>query len=65
MRWLRSPVSVTFSVAAVRRRTGASAARATSSPSAVAIAMPAAAIRISQFLIRASVWSTSFSGRTT
>ena len=46
MRCERSPVSVTFSAVAVRRRTGASAARETASPSAAAIAIPPPAIRI-------------------
>ena len=59
----RSRVSVTASVVAVSRRTGASAVRATSRPSAAATAIPPAAIRIRKSEIRCSVRLTSESGR--
>ena len=55
----RSPVSVTRSVASVRRRTGASAAFETARPRAAAIRTPPAVIRNRKSVIRDSVWFTS------
>ena len=54
----RSPVSVTFSVAPVKRRTGASAARETSRPSAAASAMPPRPMPTRIFRILLSEWLT-------
>ena len=59
----RSPVFVTFSVAPVSRRTGASAVRATARPRAAASAIPIAAMIRRYVRIRESEWSTSVSGR--
>ena len=59
----RSPVAVTCSVVSVSRRTGASAVRATSSPSAAATRMPPSAITTSRIPIRCSVRVTSLMSR--
>ena len=65
MRRERSRVSLTSSAVCVSLRTGASAARDTSRPSAAATAMPVPAIRKRKSLMRSSVLSVSLIERAT